>query len=148
MSESKTDKIVLELLQKVEDKKRQIGNAERPSWITNCSFGFDPSNNARVNIQVIRDIEQLVEIHAFLSDKYETYNMSLRALSIPENDAPFRWLGFSFHQWESDIRTRLNGLRIKQKRDELANLEARVNLLVSPKQRRAIELEKLVKEID
>jgi hypothetical protein len=32
-------------------------------------------------------------------------------------------------------------------KDELAKLEERVNALVSPEQRRAIELEKLVKEI-
>jgi hypothetical protein len=47
----------------------------------------------------------------------------------------------------SDLETRINGLRIKAKKDELSVLESRVNALVSPEQRRAIELEKLVKEI-
>jgi hypothetical protein len=148
MSDKKTDTLVLELLKKVEEKKQQIGSAERPSWLTNCSFGFDQTSNARINIQVVREIESLVEIHAFICDKHETYNISLGALGIPEKDAPFKWMGFSYQQWESDIRTRLNGLRLKQKRDELMKLEERVNALVSPEQRRALELEKLVKELE
>lgn len=141
------DQIVLDLLKKVEEKKQQIGNAERPSWITNCSFGFDPNTNARINIQVVRDLEQLVDIHAFLSTKYESFQASLKDLKLTEKEVPFKYLGFTFEQWVSDIETRINGLRIKAKKDELTALEARVNALVSPEQRRAIELEKLVKEI-
>jgi hypothetical protein len=147
MADKNIDQVVLELLKKVEEKKQQIGNAERPSWITNCSFGFDPNNNARINIQVVRELEQLVDIHAFLSTKYESYQASLKDLKLTEKDAPFKHLGFTFDQWVADIETRINGLRIMAKKDELAKLEERVNALVSPEQRRAIELEKLVKEI-
>ena len=147
MSEAKVDTMVLELLKKVGEKKKQIGNAERPSWNTNCSFGFDPSTNARINIQVVRDLEVLVDIHAFLMAKYNAYHKSLLALNLTSTEAPFKYLGFSYEQWTEDIQTRINGLRIKAKKDELAKLEERVNALVSPEQRRAIELEKLVKEI-
>lgn len=144
----KVDAMVLELLKKVEEKKQQIGKAERPSWSTNCSFGFNPEdNNSRVNIQVIRDVSQLVEIHAFLTAKYNAFLESRDKLGIANSEAPFKHQGFTFQEWESDIQTRLNALRIKLKKDELAKLEERVNNLVSPEQRRAIELEKLVKEI-
>ena len=142
-----TDQIVLELLKKVEEKKQQIGNAERPLWVTNCSFGYNPESNARINIQVARDLEVLVDIHAFLTSKYDAYNQSLLDLKLTSKEAPFRYLGFTYDQWVSDIITRINGLRIKAKRDELAKLEERVNALVSPEQRRAIELAKLVNEI-
>ena len=147
MSENKTDQMVLELLKKVEEKKKQIGSAERPSWITNCSFGYNPENNTRINIQVVRELEVLVDIHAFLANRYGAYLGSLKALGLTEKEAPFKWQGFSPDQWIADIQTRINGLRIKAKKDELAKLEERVNALVSPEQRRAIELEKLVKEI-
>lgn len=147
MSDNKTDKIVLELLRKVEEKKQQIGNAERPAWQTNCSFGYDPSSNARTNIQVVRDVSQLIEMHAFLSERYSTYIESANDLGVSEKEAPFKWLNFSYDEWVNDIKTRLNGLRIKSKRDELAKLEERVNALVSPEQRRAMELQKLVEEI-
>jgi hypothetical protein len=147
MSQNKTDALVLELLKKVEQKKQQIGNAERPQWETNCSFRYDPNNNAAVNIQVVRDLEQLVDIHAFLSIRYHAYLESLKDLGVEPKEAPFKWLNFTFEQWENDIQTRIGTLRIKTKRDELAALEARVNALVSPEQRREIELAKLVEEL-
>jgi hypothetical protein len=75
------------------------------------------------------------------------YTDSLAALGIELQEAPFAWLNFSYEQCKQDILTRVNGLRIKLKQDELATLESRVNSLVSPEQRRAIELEKLVQEI-
>lgn len=139
--------MVLELLKKVEEKKKQIGNAERPQWETNCSFGYSPEINTRINIQVVRDLEVLVEIHAFLTAKKTYHNNSLTMLKLTEKEAPFKWMNFTYGQWVADIETRINGLRIKAKKDELAKLEERVNALVSPEQRRALELEKLVKEI-
>jgi hypothetical protein len=48
---------------------------------------------------------------------------------------------------KSDIKTRIEQLQIKIKKDELAILEERVNKLVSPEQRRQIELEQLVEEL-
>jgi hypothetical protein len=147
MSQDKTDNMVLELLKKVEEKKKQIGSAERPSWNTNCAFGYTPDTNARINIQTVRDLETMVDIHAFLTTKYETFKNSLVALKLTEKEVPFKWLNFTYDQWVSDLETRINGLRIKAKKDELSVLESRVNALVSPEQRRAIELEKLVKEI-
>jgi|ERR1035441_110662 hypothetical protein len=143
----KTDSMVLELLKKVEEKKKQIGHAERPSWSTNCVFGYTPDTNARINIQVVRDLETMVDIHAFLTTKYGAYLKSLGAFKLTEKDAPFKWLNFTYDQWVADIETRINGLRIKAKKDELSALEGRVNALVSPEQRRAIELEKLVHEL-
>ena len=147
MNEKNIDQIVLELLKKVEEKKQQIGSAERPSWVTNCSFGYNPENNVRINIQVVRDLDVLVDIHAFLTVRYSAFVQSLAALKLSEKEVPFKWLNFTYKQWLEDIETRINGLKIKTKKDELAKLEERVNALVSPEQRRAIELDKLVKEI-
>lgn len=147
MADTKTDAMVLGLLKKVEEKKQQIGSAERPSWITNCSFGYNPDTNTRINIQVIRDLEVLVDIHAFLTSKAASFRTSLAALKLAEKEVSFKWQNFTYEQWVADIETRINGLRIKAKKDELARLEERVNALVSPEQRRAIELDKLVREI-
>ncbi len=139
--------MVLELLKKVEEKKQQIGKAERPSWITNCSFGYDPNNNFRLNIQVERDLSVLVDMYAFLITKKEYHGNAVKQLGLTEKEAPFKWMNFTFDEWAADIQTRISGIKIKAKKDELAVLETRVNALVSPEQRRAIELEKLVKEI-
>lgn len=146
MSDKKnnTDQMVLELLEKVEAKKKQIGAAERPQWITTCSFRYDSNSNSAVNIQTIREVADLVEIHAFLSNKKQAFEKSAKLLNV---NVSCKHLGFSIEDWESDIKTRINGLQIKAKRDELAVLEERVNALVSHEQRRQIELKKLVEEI-
>ena len=146
--ETDTDAIVLQLLDKVEEKKKQIGEAERPAWRTNCSFGYDVNSNTRLNIQTIKDLDVLVDIYGFLTEKFERYNKSVKDLKLDKEAPDFKYLGFSFKDWASDIQTRIEGLRIKNKKDELAKLEARVNSLVSPEQRRKIELAKLVEEIE
>lgn len=139
-----TDKLVLELLAKVETKKQQIGNAERPSWQTHCSFKYNPENNMAINIQTVKDLSVLADIYAFLLNKKEYFDRANKCLGL---DAKFDYLGFTFYQWERDIATRISSLQIQTKKNELAKLEERVNALVSPEQRRKIELSKLVKEI-
>lgn len=147
MKTKNTDTLVLELLRKVEDKKKQIGNAERPQWQTNCSFRYYPDRSESVNILVIRDIEDLIDMHAHLTLKKSQFELSTASLNLDKSAFPFRYIGFSYDQWVADIETRLARLLITVKREELSKLESRVNALVSPEQRREIELEKLVKEI-
>lgn len=91
-----TDKIVLELLNKVEEKKKQIGNAERPAWVTNCSFKYDVNSNFAINLQTAPAVEELVKIHAFLRDKHESYHTSLTQLGLLSKEFSFKYLGFSF----------------------------------------------------
>ena len=98
MSENKTDQMVLELLKKVEEKKKQIGNAERPSWATNCSFRYNPSVNDAVNIQTA-GLETLVNIHAFLSTNYKAYLESLQALKLTEKEVAFGDYGDGRYAW-------------------------------------------------
>lgn len=138
------DKLVLDLLNKVDAKRKQIGAAERPQWITTCAFRYDTNSNAIINIQTVKEISDLVEIFAFLENKKTSIENAAKQLGVT---VPSKHLGFSIEEWQSDIKCRINGLQIKAKRDELASLEARVNALVSPEQRREIELQKLVAEI-
>jgi hypothetical protein len=145
-TDKNTDQIVLDLLKTVEDKKQQIGNLERPSWITNCSFKFNPDANIAINLQTVRELATLVDIHSYLKFKMCSFKDSAAVLNLT-NDVKFTYLGFSFEDWESDIKTRIAQLQIKSEKDKLARLEEKVNLLVSPEQRRVIELEKLVKEL-
>lgn len=144
---NKIDEIVLQLLKKVNEKKAQIGAAERPSWRTNCVFKYDPDANASINLQTVTSVSALISIAGFIESKAKQYESAALFLGVNTYKDKFSYLGFGFDDWISDIKTRLSGFQIKAKRDELAKLEERVNALVSPEQRRAIELEKLVKEI-
>lgn len=140
-----TDQIVLELLNKVEQKKKEIGASERPSWITHCSFGVNPSNAAdRVNLQVVTDVSILTSVYATLAVAERAFGQAAKDLDLK---VEFKWQGFTFEEWVTDIKMRINQLQLKNKRDDLAKLEARVNALVSQEQRRELELKKLVAEL-
>jgi hypothetical protein len=147
MAKSKTDDIVLQLLSNLAEKKKQIGDAERPSWNTNCSFGYNPDNNNRINLATVTSVNELVSMRAHLHNLFSGFLASASALGVKVEQADFKYLGYTFNQWEADIKARLNKLQIKAKQDELVELEARVNALVSPEQRREIELAKLMDEL-
>ncbi len=143
MSEKSTsDELVLKLLDKVEAKKKEIGQCERPQWLTNCSFTF-PDTNKVVNIQTA-DIATLCFLAGYLEYRITLMTNGAKTLGIK---APMDFGGYLTMDWMADIATRANQIQIKTKKEELAELERRVNGLVSPEQRREMELNKLAKEI-
>ena len=139
-----TDDAVMELLVAVEKKKQEIAEMKkRPQWLTNCSFAYDAeSSHGRVNIQTRRDVETLLDFYAFLLQREEYFNRAAEELTI---GAKATHLGFSISDWKSDIKTRLAQLLIEEKQQELEVLDKRVNKLVSPEQRREMELKALQK---
>lgn len=139
--EASVDDAVLELLLKVERKKKEIEKAKvRPSWKTNCSFGRDPaSTQDRINIQVVQP-RKLIEIYAFLTSQEQSLEVAAQELGI-EFDGT--WLNYPINDWKADLKTRALHLSIEKKQKEIDELDARVNRLVSPDQRRVMELKAL-----
>lgn len=140
--QSKSDELVLKLLATIEEKKKEIGKCERPHWLTNCSFTF-PDTNKVVNIQTA-DIPTLCFLAGYLEYRTALIHDGAKALKV-KTSTDFG--GYPVVEWMSDLSTRANQIQIKTKKEELATLEARVNGLVSPEQRRTMELAQLVKEM-
>ena len=46
-------------------------------------------------------------------------------------------------EWKSDFQTRVNQISIQEKRKELAEIEARLNAIISPELKAQMELEAL-----
>lgn len=140
---SKTDEAVMQLLVKVEQKKDEIKKLkQKPTWHTNCSFGYenDPDKSKdRVNIQTRRETD-LIDFYAFFLQREEYLTRVGSELGIP---VELTHLGYSIAEWKSDLKTRLGQLSIEQKQKELEELDKRVNKLVSPDQRREMELKAL-----
>lgn len=139
-----TDQIVLELLEKIQSKKAEIKSIERPQWKTSTTLGLDESSPNRTNLQVETDVSRLVGLHAFLSAKKDYYEQSRLELGV---SGKFKWMAYSFEDWDADIRTRISQLEIKNKKAELDGLEARIDRLISPEQRRELELKALQYEL-
>ncbi len=141
-----TDEIVLALLEKVKTKKAELKTLDRPTWLTNCSFSYNSegaSASERINIQTA-DINTLVHVYAFLMEKEKALVVAGEELGV---NVTVKWQASPFKNWKEDIKTRISILNISSKKKELEELENRVNALVSPEQRRELELAELSKLI-
>jgi hypothetical protein len=137
----KIDDVVLKLLSTVKEKQAEIKKLERPNWETSCTIGYDEASPNRINIQVETNQTILVNIYSFLDSREHYFDKACEELG--KDNLKFKWMGFPVRSWKNDIKLRISQLEIKAKRLELDTLEERINQLVSPEQRREIELEKL-----
>ena len=137
-----TDKQVQELFKIVQQRKQEIAKAEKPNWITNCSFGYDKDSSQRYNIQTMSNVDDLISILAFLMDKESSFNQAAKELDV---DNKFTWMNYSVEDWKSDIHTRINKIQISKKKNELETLEGRLDKLISPELKAEMELAEISK---
>ena len=136
------DKQVQELFKVVQEKKTAIAKAEKPNWETNCAFRYNKESSFSTNIQVCSDAEELVVILALLIEKRNSFDEAQKILGTSFG---FKWFGFSFENWVSDIKTRIDKIEITKKKKELELLESRLDKLVSPELKTQMELEEITK---
>ena len=134
-----TDELVMELLKKVQRRKDEVKAAKKkPQWKTNLSLGrHAASSQDRVNIMTRTDPNEIIDWYIFLSQKEEGITKAAEELGLP---ADVSWLGYPITDWKEDLKTRAAQLSIEAKQREIEELDKRVNKLVSPDQRREMEL--------
>ena len=134
-----SDEIIDTLLSRVEEKRAEIKKIERPKWKTNCTFGAESSSN-RTNLQTVKDPAVLIGFYAQCLTLQNTWEKSCESLGVM---AKCILNGDSVENWMDDIKTRVEQIEINTKKAELASFEEKLNSLISPEKRRAIELQKL-----
>lgn len=136
-----SDAKILELLGKVGAQKAEIAEIERPSYRTNRVFFFVEGDPSRPhNLAVTQDIAALLKMAAHVEAAAAAYAQACTSLMGSEECPPFTWCGYSLEDWQHDLRKRADQVRIKARREKLAQLEARLNAIVSPEKRRELEL--------
>ena len=141
-----TDEKVKTLFESVQEKKLAIEKAERPCWLTAGNFGYSANSaHDRINIQTLTDVRKIVEMFAFLIDRKEKSENAAKELGV---DYKFTWLGFSVDEWKNDFQSRVNQISIQEKRKELAEIESRLNAIISPELKAQMELEAISKLLD
>jgi hypothetical protein len=134
-----TDELVRELFNQVQEKKLAIEKAERPCWLTSGTFGYSANSaHDRTDVKTITDVRKIVDMLAFLIDRKEKSENAATKLGVKYS---FTWLGFTVDEWESDFQTRVNQVSLQEKRKELAEIEARLNAIISPELKAQMELE-------
>ena len=141
---TETDKIIDQLFEIIQTKKKEIEKAEKAKWQTNCAFAYDPESGKRVNIQTVSDANTIADMLAFLIARKKAWYEAAQILKIPSNN---EWMGFTFEQWQSDFVTRVEKILISKKKQELKDLEDRLDKLVSKEKREAMELEAIKKQL-
>lgn len=143
---TETDKAVLELLSKVKKQKDEIAAAKKkPAWKTTCTISIASEDvHDRINIMTVRDTKVLVDICSFLLNKQRLWAEASSVLSL---DAPDTYMGFSFADWISDLKTRAGQLELDNKKAKIEALDKRINKLVTAEQRRELELVAIQKEM-
>jgi hypothetical protein len=141
------DKKIQDMFELVLKQKKEIQTIEKYSYITNCSFSFDPDGaNKRHNLQVV-PIDTLVDILGFLIQKRDAFLEAKKMLAL-DNKYQFEYMGFSFEDWYNDIQSRISKITITEKRKKLQTIEEKLNSLLSPEKKRELELIELEKMLE
>ncbi len=138
-----TDEKVRDIFLDVQEKKMAIEKAEKPCWNTSGQFGYSANSaHDRVDVKTVTDVRKIVDMLAFLIDRQEKSNVAASELGVKY---AFTWLGFTVEEWKADFQTRVNQISIQEKRKELAEIEYRLNSIISPELRATMELEAIQK---
>ncbi len=139
---TKADQQVMTLLAKVKAQKQTIERAEKPKWLTNCSFVYE---GRTINLHTVSDLGMLVELAGFLKGLEADNNAGAEALGV--DFSPLVYSGYTVDQWIADFKTRLGKLQIAAEKKKLEELETRLDALVSPEKRRELELAAIAEEL-
>lgn len=143
--EENIDKVIEDLLKLIQEKKSKIAKLEKPNYKTNMSFLLDENNNlSAINLHTKKDPIYLVKLLAKLSLLKKEFDLICKENNL---NLEFIYSNYSYSDWKNDILALIAKLTIKKEKDDLDNKEAKLNLLISPEQRRKLEVELLRKEL-
>lgn len=146
MGKDTLDQKVRELYDIIQSKKAQIAKMERPSYKTNLSYVINECvDNVRINLQVVNDVNVLVKLLAQMNILRVEYENLCFDLGLKSD---FKYCDFSYDDWKHDITSMINKINIKKEKDDLATKEAKLNTLISPEEKRRLDIEALSKELE
>lgn len=144
-----TDKQTLALIEQVKAKKAAIARAEKPVYLTNCSFSYvEGTKSGAINLHLETDIKKLISISAFLIERSSVYFVTAKNVFGIEKPPEFTWDGYSVNDWINDLKLRVTKIVIVAEKQKLEALEERLKKIISPEKMRELELEAIKQELD
>jgi hypothetical protein len=143
----KIDDQINKLFEVVRKQREEVEAAEKEtkqSWKTKCSLVVPYSRDeVIVNLQTAKEEKVKTIVMGLL--KHRDYALEAeQLLGLPQTN---QYDGFSYEDWISDCKKRIAMLGIKAKKELLALTEQRLNAIVSPEQKRAMELAEITKSL-
>lgn len=138
------DQKIAKLFEIVKTQREIVAQAEqetKQSWKTNCSITIGSSTPQ--NLQTANE-QRIKEIVAQLLMQRHFSKEAANVLWVTYDD---KYGSFLYDEWIADCKKRMSIINLKQKKDELNNLEERLNAIVSPEQKRMMEIESISKSL-
>jgi hypothetical protein len=135
------------LLEELRKRQQDVKQAERESqqkWQTNCSFtGIFPKPRP-INLQTATP----EGLKAVVRELIVIRNAELESSAILEQPADYSVDGYSIDAWLADCKKRAAIQNLREKQNKLEQLQTRLDAIVSPEQKRQMELDAISKEFD
>lgn len=141
------DKTIQELFKKLEERKARVSALKaviQKSWVTNGTWKV-PFTSTVINLQTL-PADQLYQVAGHIMDQFEQFSYAQTLLDNEADRSP-KMQGYTRDAWVSDIRKRKATIEIREEETKLAELETRLNSVLSPEERRRIEVELLAKSL-
>ena len=136
------DKLILELMKKVEAKKTKIAEMELAKYrpVTHCILEWE---NVKYNFNVMKSDEL-----KFLLLKLNALLLSADDLNMVEELEDMVIQGHAFHLWINDIHGKINEKDFAQEKEKLKKMEAQLEKLLSEDKKVEIQLAEIAKLLD
>jgi hypothetical protein len=139
------DQTIQTLFAKLNERKAKITQLKQDiarSWKTNGAFRLIGATSI-TNIQTasVETIEEIA-VHISMIESSRTTAGERLGRQITANIS-----GFTAAQWFDDLTKRLATIHVREEENQLGLLEARLNQVLSPEERRRIEVELLAKDL-
>lgn len=139
------DEQIRGLFNKLNARKAKVNELKATiakGWITNGGFRLLGSTST-TNIQTA-PIEVIVEVATQLELLSTATASAATKLGLEPNT---KIQGATVANWYSDLNKRVATINLRDEEAEIARLEGRLNQVLSPEERRRIEVELLLKEV-
>jgi hypothetical protein len=132
------DKIILDLKNKIEEKKKTLKITEKFSPITNCSIELD---GTRYNIHALNK-----ELLTTLLVKLNSYKLSIIDLELSTQE--YNISGFPLNDWIQDVYGKLMNVNRKDEENRLKSMELRLHNLLSNEKKVELEINEIAKFLE
>lgn len=143
MSKDTNDKVIKQLMAKVEEQKSALGTRRRYVLNTNGIFKYDTSTY--FNINTISDPMNFAKALSFLISQEANFSEACDRLGI--KDKTWKWYDYTIKEWEDDFKARIEQIEYDEKKKKFDTTKQKLSTLVSEEARTEMELENIQKSL-
>lgn len=132
---TQNDNKIVQLKKVVAQKRKELGDEPKFRPITTCQFKIDLTFNT--NIHALNSVQSLNNALMYLG----LYELAAEKAGLSADEAQIN--GFSISDWRKDIESKKSLIEYQTKKQELSNLEGKLDGMLSEAQKTAISLDEI-----